>query len=288
MKATHKSAMYFALFPNFQKPLAIEMAKEIRDFLLSRGAYVVTEDEKSEAIGVPPLSSLQPSQLDFLVSLGGDGTILRVIHRYPDLSAPIVGINLGNLGFMADIPIQEIYLALNDLLEGRYTIQKRIVMEGSTSEGKNCFAINEIVIHRAQNPCLIDLSIHLNGVYLNTFSADGLIISTPNGSTAYSLAAGGPILTPDLSALTITPICPHTVSNRPVVINSQSEIKVEYLSDYAPVEITYDGFPFHHMANGQSVSMRISPKTFNLVAFGRHDFFSTLRTKLGWSGKLKN
>lgn len=279
--------MYFALFPNLQKPQAIEIAKEIRDFLLERNAQVVTEDEKAEILGVPPLSSLAPSKIDFLISLGGDGTILRVLHRYPELSAPIVGVNLGSLGFMADVPIQEIYLALQNLLEKKFTIQRRIVMEAVTSCQQSCFAINEIVIHRAQNPCLIDLSIHLNDVYLNTFSADGLIISTPNGSTAYSLAAGGPILTPDLSALTITPICPHTVSNRPVVVSAQNEIKIEYLSDYAPVEVTYDGFPLHHMASGQFVTIRLSPKTFNLIAFGRHDFFSTLRTKLGWSGKLK-
>jgi NAD+ kinase len=280
--------MRFALFPNLSKPNSVPIAIGIRDFLLQNGADVVSETEKASVLAVPPLSSVAPDDIDFLISLGGDGTILRVIHRHPELRAPIMGVNLGSLGFMADIPVQDIYLCLGDILKGRYLIQERIVMQGVSTQGETCFALNEIVIHRVKNPCLIDLGIYVGSSYLNTFSADGLIISTPNGSTAYSLSAGGPILTPNLSALVITPICPHTISNRPIVVGAEKEIIVEYLSEYDPIEVTYDGFTFHSIASSESVTICLSSLKFRLVTFNRTDFFSTMRTKLGWTGKLKN
>lgn len=275
----------FAIFPNLIKPHAMPIAMQIRDFLLQKRAKVVAEDEKAAALNVPPLSSIPPNQIDFLISIGGDGTILRMVHLHPEIEAPIIGINLGSLGFMADIPIEEIYICLEDVLGNHFTIHERIVMDGSAG-GKKCFAVNEIVIHRVQNPCLIDLNIHVDGVYLNTFSADGLIISTPNGSTAYSLAAGGPIITPDLKVLAVTPICPHTISNRPLVIGADKEIVIEYSSEYEPIEVTYDGFPLQKIASSESVVIRPSHRKFKMVAFDRLDFFSTLRKKLGWGGKI--
>lgn len=276
----------FALFPNLIKPHAMPIALQIRDFLLEKGAKVIAEDEKAEALNIPSLSSCPAENIDFRISIGGDGTILRMVHLHPEIEAPIIGINLGSLGFMADIPIEEIYICLQDILNGNYIIHERIVMDGSV-RGKTCFAVNEIVIHRVQNPCLIDLKISVDGVYLNTFSADGLIISTPNGSTAYSLAAGGPIITPDLRVLAITPICPHTISNRPLVIGAGSEIVVEYSSEYEPIEVTYDGFSLQKIAASESVKIGPSSRKFRMVAFDRLDFFSTLRKKLGWTGKSK-
>lgn len=279
--------MRFAIFPNLNKPNSIAIAIEIRDFLYEAKAFVVAEDEKAEALKVPPLSSVKPNEIDYLISLGGDGTILRILHRHPELTAPMVGINLGGLGFMADIPVQDIFLSLKDILEGRSSVQSRTVLEGRTIQGSSCFAVNEIAFHRAQNPSLIELSIKIGDYYLNTFSADGLIISTANGSTAYSLAAGGPILVPSLDAFVITPICPHTISNRPIVVGADKTIQVEYISEYAPIEVTYDGFPTHTVATGQSISINQSSRMFRMVSLDRHDFYSTLRTKLGWTGKLK-
>lgn len=276
----------FALFPNLIKPHAMPIAFQIRDFLLQKGVSVIAEDEKAEVLKIPPLSSVPPENIDFRISIGGDGTILRMIHLHPEIDAPIIGINLGSLGFMADIPIEEIYICLEDILNNNYTIHERIVMDGSTNE-KQCFAVNEIVIHRAQNPCLIDLKILVDGVYLNTFSADGLIISTPNGSTAYSLAAGGPIITPDLNVIAITPICPHTISNRPLVIGADKQMIIQYINSYEPIEVTYDGFLLQKIACSESLKIGPSIKKFRMVAFDRLDFFSTLRKKLGWTGKSK-
>jgi NAD+ kinase len=279
--------MIIALFRNALKIQSKAIASEIKDFLMSRGATVVEDPEQEGFSNGLPLASVDPKEIDFVISLGGDGTILRLIHRYPDIEAPFLGINLGGLGFMADIPINDIYTSLQDLLNGNYHLSKRLVMEGKTEKQESCFAVNEFVIHRAQNPGLVDLSIHVDGLYLNTFSADGVIISTPSGSTAYSLAAGGPILTPELEAFVITPISPHTISNRPIVLMPKKAIQIQYTSARDPVEITFDGFPHFHMACSEIFSITRASRSFTLVNFPYHDYFSTLRSKLGWTGKLK-
>lgn len=279
--------MMIALFPNVTKNHSLQIAAEIRQFLNDRHVRVVAEDDKAEAVGAEPLSRVDPKQVDFMISLGGDGTILRVFHRHQDIDAPLIGINLGGLGFMADIPIADIYTSLNNILEGNYEICERIMMQGISHQGETCLAVNEIVIHRAQVPSLIELAIYVDGKYLNTFSADGVIIATPSGSTAYSLAAGGPILTSELDAFVITPISPHTISNRPIVLSSEGDIQIEYLSPYEPVEAFYDGFPGAKISTEGFYTVRRATRRFRLVNLPGHDFFDTLRCKLGWAGKLK-
>lgn len=282
-----KKPTTIALFPNIQKQHSTSIAIGIKEFLLQRKIRVVAEDQEASHIGALPLSSVNPTEIDIVISLGGDGTILRLVQRHPEIIAPIVGINLGSLGFMADVPITEIYPTLEDLIQGNYKVQNRLMMEGTTTSLQSCIALNEIVIHRAQNPCLVDLAIHVDGIYLNTFSADGIIISTPSGSTAYSLAAGGPILTPELEAFVITPISPHTISNRPIVLMPKTEIQVQYISDYEPVEVTYDGFAHFTVATGEVFHISASKRYFRLISLPHHDYFSTLRKKLGWTGKLR-
>jgi NAD+ kinase len=274
--------MIIALFPNEKKTQSFELANHISTFLKKQGITVVAEDEKAEAIQAVPLSSVDPAQIKFLISMGGDGTILRLCHRYSHLDAAIVGINLGHLGFMADIPLDDLYPSLTDLIKGAYQIDHRLMLEA-----KHLRAVNEIVIHRAHNYSLIELEIEVDGVYLNTFTADGIIIATPNGSTAYSLAAGGPILSPDLDAIVITPICPHTISNRPLVLSADRKIQVRYISDYGPVEVRADGLDALVMKSGESLNVHRSPSTFKRVNLDRHEYFSILRKKLAWSGKLR-
>ena len=274
--------LMIALFPNEKKQQSFELAGQIREFLEAQGVVIVAEDEKAEAVGAKPLSSVDPIQIQFLISMGGDGTILRLCHRYSHLNAAILGINLGHLGFMADVPVTDIYPSLTDLLNGAYKIDHRLMLEAGALR-----AVNDIVIHRAQNYSLIELAIEVDGIYVNTFTADGIIIATPNGSTAYSLAAGGPILSPDLEALVITPICPHTISNRPIVLSPGRKIKVKYLSDYGPIEVRADGLEAISMESGTSLTIQRSSRAFKWVNLDRHEYFSTLRTKLGWSGKLR-
>jgi NAD+ kinase len=279
--------MIIALFPSLHREKSIALAKEVAQFLKAKGITVVAEEEVAKTLGASPLTHDLLPKINFLLSMGGDGTILRLVHRHETLTAPILGINLGHLGFMADVPLNDLYPSLEELLAGDYQIEERLMLQGSLSKKETCFAVNDIVIHRAQNPSLVEISVHAQGLYLSTFEADGLIIATPNGSTAYSLAAGGPILSPTLGAVVITPICPHTISNRPIVLTADQEITVEYLSPYDPVEVRADGITHFSLKTGKKLSITRSSRSFRLVNLNRRDYFSTLRTKLGWSGKLR-
>ncbi len=276
-----------ALFPNTQKKESKNLAIGIHEFLQSHGGDVVVSDEEAEELGGVPLSSVHPKEIAFMITMGGDGTILRIFHQYSNLDAAILGINLGHLGFMADVPIPDIYPSLQDLLSGEYKIHERVMLRGETLQGQTCFAVNDLVIHRGRNRSLVELGIHVDGHYLNTFEADGLIIATPNGSTAYSLACGGPIITPDLSAVVITPIAPHTISNRPIVLMADHEIQVQYLSNYSAVEVIADGITHYPMHMGEVFRITRSQKNFKLITLPRRDYFATLRSKLNWVGKLR-
>lgn len=279
--------MTIALFPHTTHQETDKLCKEIICFFQKYNIPIVVKDELSTRFNLPPLSSVAASEIKFLISMGGDGTILDLAHRYRHLDAAILGINLGHLGFMADVPISDLIPSLEDLLKGSYTIENRIILESTSPQGQNSYAINDFVIHRAQNPSLIQLSIYLDDLYLNTFEADGIILATPNGSTAYSLAAGGPILSPGLDGIVLTPICPHTISNRPIVLTSSHEIRVQYLSHYAPIEVIADGIDKFTLRQGESFRFKKSQKIFRLVNLNRRDYFTTLRTKLGWAGKLR-
>jgi len=279
--------MIIALFPNIHKPLSKNLAIDIKEFLTSQDITVVAEDEKAQVIGAIPFSEIDPTSISFMISMGGDGSILKLVHKYAHLDIPVLGINLGHLGFMADVPISDLYPSLQDLIKGSYQVHKRVVIEGKSISHKKCFAVNDIVVHRGSNRCLVKIAIHIDGVYLNTFEADGIIIATPNGSTAYSLSAGGPIVSPDLEALVLTPICPHTISNCPIVLAANQKIQIEYLSNYDPIEIHADGLSYYELKKAEIFEITRSKKNFKLVSLPRRDYFSTLRTKLGWSGKLR-
>lgn len=278
--------MIVALFPNEKKTQSFDLGIHIRNFFEKRKIKVVVEDEKAAKIGAPLLSSVDPQSIDFLIAMGGDGTLLRITHNFKHLDAPILGINLGHLGFMADVPVSDVDASLQDLIEKKYTIDHRLALDAVRGK-QSLYAVNDVVIHRAQNYSLIELGIYVDDVYLNTFVADGVIVATPNGSTAYSLAAGGPILSPSLDALVITPICPHTISNRPIVLTGNHTIRIEYLSPYDPIDVRADGLDALMLSSKESLLVKPSAKKFKLVNLQRHNYFATLRTKLGWSGKLK-
>lgn len=280
--------MLIALFPNAAKDRSIETAIGIKEFLTEAKVDVICEDSLAPVIHAASLSSVDGSTIDFLISIGGDGTILQLFHSYPELKAPVVGVNLGGLGFLADIPLENLYPSLQELIDGAYKVDKRIFIKGDLAESQSSFAINDIVIHRAQNRSIIDLAIHVDGNYVNTFAADGLIFATPSGSTAYSLASGGPILTPELEALVLTPISPHTISNRPIVLMPKHEIQVQYLSRSAPIEVVFDGIECFSLKTGDILKISKAPHHFSLVNLERNDYFATLRTKLDWRGRLRH
>lgn len=279
--------MIIAIFANLKKKDSFEIAKEITHFLQKKGIQVVARDDEANELNVPPLTSVPLDKISFALSLGGDGTILRLVHSYPKLKAPILAINLGNLGFMADVTQGDCFQALDELLKGEYKVEKRMMLEGIAPNKEKSLAVNEVVIHRGANLRLIDLSIYVDGTYLNTFSADGVIISTPTGSTAYSLSAGGPILTPELDAILITPICPHTISNRHIVLMPKDKIEIQYLSPFEPVNITNDGYGHHKLATREIYTIHKSERSFNMVSLKSSNYFSTLRTKLNWAGQVR-
>ncbi|QVL57140.1 MAG: NAD(+)/NADH kinase [Simkaniaceae bacterium] len=279
--------MKIALFPKIQNDESKKLALQVIEFLSKNGVSVVVEDDKASELGMPSFSSTDPQSIDILITMGGDGSILRIAHQYSDLNAAILGINLGHLGFMADVQISEIIPCLEDLLNGSYTIQERTMIDGKSNQGDCFFAINDCVLHRARNPSLVEIAIYVDDLLLNNFEADGVILATSTGSTAYSLAAGGPILSPEIDAFVLTPICPHTISYRPIVINPKQDIRIEYVSKNQPIEFVTDGLQHFEMSPGDHVILKKSSKTFKLVNLKRIDYFSTLRHKLGWSGKLR-
>ena len=288
--------MLIALFPNALKEETFSLARRIIHFFRERNVSVVAEEAVAARLGIPSLEQTDKTAIDYLISIGGDGTLLRLAHRHPELTAPVIGIKLGGLGFMADVPVAQMEERLSLLLAGRYTINQRMIIVGQLTtsdkdvfvEGSRSFAVNEIVLHRGVNPCLVDLEVYVDDLYLNTFSADGIILSTPCGSTAYSLAAGGPILTAEVDAYVMTPICPHTLSNRPVVFMPRHQLRVHYISRHAPIDVTFDGMETFALPTGASVIIqRDNTRTFRLIELEGHDAFATLRTKLNWSGQLR-
>lgn len=270
--------MKFILFSNSSKPNSKEVSARVTAFLKSRGHEVVFEDRTH------PLK--ETAHIDFCLSFGGDGTILEFFHRYSHITAPLLGINLGNLGFMADIPLDDLEPSLQALLEGKYKIDKHLMLEHTVKDKGSPYAVNDIVIHRGACSNLIELKIHVDGKYFNTFRADGLIVATPTGSTAYSLAAGGPILSQNLQAIALTPICPHTISNRPIVFLPERELHIEYASPFDGIEVVKDGIPQFKLSHGESITIKRSHRSFQIVNLERRDEYLTLRTKLGWSGAL--
>jgi NAD+ kinase len=278
--------MIIALFPNKAKKNSLKLSKEVCDFFKKKNITTVAEDDIASAIDCTPMSKVDKKEITFLISIGGDGTILNLSHHCLDLSAPLIGINLGEIGFMADITPKELQACLQDLLDNKYSIEERLILEVRANQ-KTFYAANEAVIHRSSYHRLIKLSAYFGKDHISTFSADGLIIATPNGSTAYSLAAGGPILYPNLNSLVLTPICPHTISVRPNVLPTTEEIRVEFLSKIdESIELITDGIEFCPVKTNDVVSIKKSKKTFKLLKLHRHNYFSTLNTKLGWSGQL--
>lgn len=225
---------------------------------------------------------------DIAIVVGGDGTILRAVHHLQDLQTPVLGINTGKLGFMTDVSLGQLHASLTDLILGKYRIQKRLILKVTLQDTTDpkpqvYHALNEIVIHRAQNPSLVSLKVSVDGSYLTSYSADGLIAATPNGSTAYSLSAGGPIMAPDLETLLLTPICPHTLSNRPIVLGSEKAVTVDVESGGKTVDLTVDGFVFAKLSCQSSVKIEKAKRYFHWIALERYDYFQTLREKLLWN-----
>ena len=279
--------MIIAIIVNNKKPHANDLARDVTHFLQKNGVQVVGP-ENERVPGTSSISEVAGQEIDMIISLGGDGSILALMHNYPHLDAPILGVNFGTLGFLADITPANLQHSLELILAGNYEVHERLMLEGTKHDGTSCLAVNEMVVHRGPNYNLVDVGLTVNGKYFNTFSADGVIVATPSGSTAYSLAAGGPIVSPELAAVVITPICPHSLTNRPIVLQQPETIDVEYLSDCLPMEVAFDGICRFQLHSGEKFTIRPAKRRFRLVSIPGFDYFSTLRNKLNWTGTLRN
>jgi NAD+ kinase len=277
-----------ALFGNNFKGRAGQVFTEVSDYLTRHDIEIAIKHLSELPLTVTPAIAHAIASCDFIVCIGGDGSILHLVHSIGIPHPPLIGVNMGSLGFLADIPAHDVSSGFDAIFRGDYHILDRLVIEGAIADRFNHFAVNEIAVHRGEYPHLVDLAIHVDGHFVNTFSADGIILSTPCGSTAYSLAAGGPIVTPSLSAFVLTPICPHTVSNRPIVFLPKESIHVELRRGGACVDIAFDGQQPETLSMGETLEIKVCPNTFRLVTLASSDFFSTLRTKLGWTGSLRS
>ncbi|HJY88324.1 MAG TPA: NAD(+)/NADH kinase [Candidatus Acidoferrales bacterium] len=226
-----------------------------------------------------------PGQVDLLIVLGGDGTLLAAA-RLTEGSVPILPVNLGGLGFLTSVTLEELYPILEQVLEGRHRISERVLLEAEVlREGKvveRQRALNDAVLNKGTLARMIDVDLHIDRTYVCRYRADGLIISTPTGSTAYSLAAGGPIVYPLVEAFLITPICPHMLTNRPLVIPNTSEIEVEFQAGEEPVYLTLDGQVGVELRYGDRVAARKAGTKLRLVRPQRKTYFEILRNKLKW------
>ena len=227
---------------------------------------------------------------DFLISIGGDGTYLNTISLVRDSGIPIVGINTGTLGFLSNIPKDEIEFAIDEILKGNYTLDKRTLLKLETDEnlfGDVNYALNELTIHKQDSSSMITTRVYLDDVFLNSYWSDGLIIATPTGSTAYSLSCGGPIITPGSGNFIITPVAPHNLNVRPVVIPDDTTITVNVEGRNERFLISLDS---RSETIDQSVKLKIRKQDFhvNLLRLNNQDFLSTLRNKLMWGLDKRN
>ncbi len=230
-------------------------------------------------------------EVDYLMTLGGDGTLLQGARLAGPKDIPVVGVNLGHLGFLTAAPVERLDEALNRLRSGDYEEERRLALRvevvyagapGDSPPAKRFYALNDAVVHKGGFARLIAMRVWVDEDEVGQYSADGIVLATATGSTAYSLSAGGPILVPSLDALIATPICPHTLAVRPVVVPADSRITVEILSSMDGILVTVDGQTGAELGSGDTVRVRRSPHPVRLIRFPDRSFFSVLRQKLRW------
>ena len=223
---------------------------------------------------------------DLIVVLGGDGTMIATARMIADREVLVLGINYGSLGYLTDFRIEEMHSALETIFQGDYEVDRREMLDVEHRRGDQVIAIgrvlNDVVINKAALARIIEIEVRLNDLFVNSFRADGLIVATPTGSTAYNLSAGGPIVYPSMNAVVLTPICPFTLTNRPIVVPDHASIELKLLNENEGVVLTLDGQTGFPMLGNDTVVIRKSATTFNLVQPPNRNYFDVLRNKLKW------
>ncbi|MFQ6605405.1 MAG: NAD(+)/NADH kinase [Fidelibacterota bacterium] len=229
--------------------------------------------------------------MDFILTLGGDGTILGAVRAMGNRNVPLLGIHLGDLGFLANVTLQDLYPRLNQVARGEYHLDYRTVLTGTIISSRKTIvhpALNDIVINPTKSHRMITCIVRANGLLLGRYSADGVIIATPTGSTAYSLAAGGPIVEPGVASYVVTPICPHTLTFRPVVVSSGTTIEITFPEGTKDVGLTVDGQIHEDIDDQSKVIVRTGDYTVPFIQFDDLDYFQMLRKKMDWGKRGDN
>lgn len=278
----------YGIITKRNKPEALVLTKTMIEWLEERGVRALVDHEVAEKVGHPHHLERDaiPSQTDILIVLGGDGTLLSVVRLKGIESIPILGINLGGLGFLTETFKEEMFQVLEKIVTGDFKTDKRLMLKATIyQEDKQIgqtAVLNDVVINKGALARIIDLETYIDGGYLTTFKADGLILSTPTGSTAYSLAAGGPIVHPSLDSIIMNPICPHTLTNRPLVLPDSVKVRVILKSADQDVHITLDGQVGKHLIAEDVVEVEKAGSHINLIRSPHKTYFELLRTKLRW------
>lgn len=260
------------------------------EWLRSHGATVLCDSETGDCLGSLAAKTLKreelPACVDFLVVLGGDGTLLSAARLAADRGVPILAVNLGGLGFLTTVSQDEIYSILEEIFAGKHRVSERVMLEAEIlrngSVAQRQIALNDAVLNKSALSRIMDLELRVDGEYVTTYKADGLILSTPTGSTAYSLSAGGPIVYPAVESFVITPICPHTLTNRPLVIPNSATIEVGWETEDNLVYLTLDGQVGVELSLGDRLRVRKAAEKLRLMRPAKKTYYEVLRSKLKW------
>jgi NAD+ kinase len=290
----HTSIKRIGVVVKPHQPDALETLCRLTIWLNERGIKLVglpeiqresIEHETGCAVDVIAEANLA-QEVDLMLVLGGDGTMIATARMVGDTEVPVMGVNYGGLGYLAEFPLEELFSALEGVLAGEYKVQKRLMLRVELWRGEQLVSrnrvLNDVVVNKSALARIIEIEAYLNEQFVNLFRADGLIVATPTGSTAYNLSAGGPIIFPSMSAVVITPICPFTLSNRPIVVPDDSTIEVRLMTQNEEVALTLDGQVGFDLQAGDRVVIRKSNTSFNLVQPPNRNYFDVLRNKLKW------
>ncbi len=277
--------------PNVADPLR-QTLQVVQQVLTRRGVGLLPDERSAALLGLGagmPVSELARC-CDLAVVVGGDGTLLSAARTMADHEVPLLGVNLGRLGFLVDVTPTEVGDTLSAVLDGHYDEDRRFLLSAEVNRQPATLALNDVVLHKWNIARMIEFETWIDGRFVNTQHSDGLIVSTPTGSTAYALSGGGPLLVPGLDAVTLVPICPHTLSNRPIVVHADSDIEISVRGNTDPkdVRITCDGAVNLTLDDGDQLRIRRHPTRVRLLHPVGHDHFNVLRAKLGWGELPKN
>ncbi|MGE5704554.1 MAG: NAD(+)/NADH kinase [Clostridia bacterium] len=269
------------------KPEALIVARELLYLLEQRGSHVILEESIAKKLGRRDLGiPVQEfgTKVELVCVLGGDGTLLGIARMLAGCSLPILGINLGTLGFLSEAEPDDLPLAVDNLLSGRYQIEERSMLEAKLVRGEEVLAtftaMNDIGIAKGAFCRIIQCTVYLDEQYVVTFNGDGLIVSSPTGSTAYSLAAGGPIVAPNVNMLLLTPVAPHSLTARPIVCSGDQMIRIEVDAKHKDMGLSIDGQLGYELEGGDQIFIKKSPHVTPLVKWQTGNFFETIRRKL--------